>query len=100
VKGQCKITMLDYIKETLHMFKKVAPTESGNKMSVGPKNLFFTEKKCDKLAPNKKETFLLLVAKILFAAKRARPATATAISFLTTRVRAPIKTIGRNASIS
>lgn len=91
IKGQCKITMLDYIEETLKMFEKVAPKDSGTKSSAAPKDLFITNDKCDKLEPNMKETFHSLVAKILFATKRARPDTGTAISFLTTRVREPDK---------
>ena len=83
--------MLDYIEETLKMFEKVAPKDSGTKSSAAPKDLFITNEKCDKLEPDMKETFHSLVAKILFATKRARPDTGTAISFLTTRVREPDK---------
>jgi hypothetical protein len=83
--------MLDYIEETLRMFNKVAPKDSGTKVSVAPKDLFITNDKCDKLEPNIKETFHSLVAKIFFATKRARPDTGTAISFLATRVREPDK---------
>jgi hypothetical protein len=89
VKGQCKVTMHDYIKETLQLFEKVAPNEKGSKMSAAPKNLFVIDEKCEKLAPEKKESFHSLVAKVLFATKRARPDTATSISFLSTRVREP-----------
>ena len=64
IKGQCKITMLDYIEETLQMFEKVAPKDSGTKSSAAPKDLFITNDKCNKLEPNMKETFHSLVAKI------------------------------------
>jgi hypothetical protein len=42
-----------------------------------------------KLDKDKSTVFHNLVAKTLFATKRARPDTCTAIAFLTTRVRAP-----------
>jgi hypothetical protein len=45
----------------------------------------------EKLPPEKAVEFHNLVAKTLYATKRARPNTCTAIAFLTTRVRAPDK---------
>jgi hypothetical protein len=62
VKGQRKIAMLDYIEETLRMFEKVAPTETGTKMSAAPKKLFNTDKKSNKLELAMKETFHSIVA--------------------------------------
>ena len=44
---------------------------------------------CPKLDKTKSEQFHSLVAKVLFATKRARPDTGTALSYLTTRVREP-----------
>ena len=42
---------------------------------------------CTKLTKEKSEQFLSVVAKMIFATKRARPDTGTSVSFLTTRVR-------------
>jgi hypothetical protein len=54
-------------------------------------NLFRVDEDCAKLRPKKAQEFHNLVAKTLYATKRARPDTCTAIAFLTTRVRAPDK---------
>ena len=63
----------------------------GSKSTAAPKNLFEVDDKCPALDKSKKEAFHRLVAKVLFATKRARPDTATAISFLTTRTQKPDK---------
>ena len=44
---------------------------------------------CEKLEKPKADSFHSLVAKALFATKRARPDTGTSVSFLTTRVKEP-----------
>ena len=62
---------------------------TGTKSSAAPKDLFVIDEACAKLPVKKAELFHSLVAKILFATKRARPDTGTAISYLTTRVREP-----------
>ena len=89
VKGQVKITMLDYVKECLNTFDKIAPKEGGTKTSAAPSNLFVVKEDSERLSKEKAEQFHSLVAKILFATKRARPDTGTSISYLTTRVREP-----------
>ena len=89
VKSQCKIHMFDYVEEIIKLFEKAAPEEAGTKASAAPKNLFVVNEDCRKLPPHQKEKFHSIVAKVLFATKRARPDTATAVSFLTTRVRDP-----------
>jgi hypothetical protein len=53
--------------------------------------IFKVDEDCEKLPPEKAVEFHNLVAKTLYATKRARPNTCTAIAFLTTRVRAPNK---------
>ena len=70
-------------------FDKAAPDERGTKPSAAPSNLFTVRDDSRKLSPRKAEQFHSLVAKILFATKRARPDTGTSISYLTTRVREP-----------
>ena len=91
VKGQCRITMIDYIEETLKAFDKVAPGETGTKSTAAPKDLFVVDEDCEKLKKPKAEQFHSLAAKVLFATKRARPDTGTALSYLTTRVKEPDK---------
>ena len=88
-KGKVVVTMLDYIEECLEVFDKAAPDESGTKSSAAPSNLFLVRTDSRKLSSSKAETFHSIVAKMLFATKRARPDTGTAISYLTTRVREP-----------
>jgi hypothetical protein len=88
-KGEVNITMLDYIQEIIEAFEKIAPEGKGTKSSAAPKNLFLVNKECAKLKEDKAEAFHSIVCKILFATKRARPDTGTAISFLTQRTRQP-----------
>ena len=91
VRGQVKITMFDYVEEILTAFDKADPKGGGTKSSAAPLNLFVVNGDCEKLKPSKAVTFHNLVAKTLYATKRARPDTCTAIAFLTTRVREPDK---------
>ncbi len=80
---------LDLRREMLEVFDKMAPDQSGTKPSAAPRDLFVVNENCDKLDKKKSEQFHSLVAKMLFATKRARPDTGTSISILTTRVREP-----------
>jgi hypothetical protein len=89
VAGQVEISMLNYMDEVLEQFDEMAPEERGTKTSAAPKDLFVVDEECDKLSEAMKQKFHSLVAKMLFATKRARPDTSTAISFLTTRVTDP-----------
>jgi hypothetical protein len=91
VRGQVKITMFDYVDEILTAFDKAEPKGGGTKTSAAPDSLFKVDESCAKLAQNKAVEFHNLVAKTLYATKRARPDTCTAIAFLTTRVREPDK---------
>ena len=88
-KGICQVSMPKFIDEVLNDFKRIMPNSKGGKTSAAPRNLFEVKESCDKLPKNKRELFHSIVAKILFATKRARPDTATAISFLMTRTQAP-----------
>ena len=87
--GQVKVSMLDYIEEILATFDKAAPGSTGIKTSAAPSDLFKVDEDAKKLGPVAKEQFHSIVAKTLWATKRARPDTATSISYLTTRVREP-----------
>jgi hypothetical protein len=91
VPGQVKITMLDYVDEILAAFDKAEPKGRGTKTSAAPDSLFKVKDKCEKLAQSKAVEFHNLVANTLYATKRARPDTCTAIALLTTRVREPDK---------
>ena len=89
VKVQVNITMLDYINEILECLDKAESKASGTKLSAGPLNLFVVDEDCEKLSKEKSETFHKILAKMLFATKRAQLNTNTDISYLTTRVREP-----------
>ena len=62
---------------------------TGTKTSAEPSNIFVVKEDCNKLSKEKSEQFHSVVANMLFATKRARPDTGTAVSFMTTRVREP-----------
>jgi hypothetical protein len=87
--GKVQITMLDYVAEIIEAFMKAEPTCAGIKTSAAPDDLFKVDDDCPRLDASKAKTFHNIVAKILYATKRARPDTCTAIAFLTTRVREP-----------
>jgi hypothetical protein len=92
VRGQVKIKMIDYVEEIPTAFDKADPKGGGTKTSAASENLFRIDEDCEKLQPNEAGVeFHNLVAKTLYATKRARLETCTAIAFLTTRVRAPNK---------
>jgi hypothetical protein len=91
VRGQVKISMFDYVNEILTAFDKAEPKGAGTKSSAAPANLFTVDEDCEKLQPNKAVEFHNMVAKTLYATKRARPDTCTAVAFLSTRVREPDK---------
>ncbi len=89
VPGQVKLSMFDYIQELVDAFDKADPSGGGVKTSAAPDNLFKVDKDCKKLKSSRAQEFHTLVAKSLYATKRARPDTSTAVAFLTTRVRQP-----------
>jgi hypothetical protein len=74
VRGQVKITMIDYVDEILTAFDKQAPDPKGcgTKTSAASENLFKIDEDCEKLQPASKAVeFHNLVAKTLYATKRA-----------------------------
>jgi hypothetical protein len=91
VRGQVKITILDYVDEILTDFDKAEPKGGGTNTSAAPDSLFKVDENCEKLKQDKAVEFHSLVANTLYSTKQARPDTCTAIAFLTTRVRAPDK---------
>jgi hypothetical protein len=84
--GVCKITMPKYTQEILSEVERTMSNCKGSKSSAAPKMLFEVDEKSSKLCKRKSNLFHSLVAKILWATKRARPDTATTISFLMTRI--------------
>ena len=82
-----KISMLDYVKEILTAFDKAEPKGAGTKSSAAPNNFFTVKEDCEKVSAVKTVQFHSLVAKTLYATKRAtRWDTCTSIYFLTKRV--------------
>jgi hypothetical protein len=89
--GKVKISMCEYIEEIILAFDKADPNDSGNKTSAASVNLFRIDQDCKKLDTQKLVEFHNIVAKTLYATKRARPDTCTSVTYLTTRVREPDK---------
>jgi hypothetical protein len=87
--GRVKITMFDYVEEIIIAFEKADSEARGTKTSAAPTNLFTVDDDCKKLSAIKATQFHNIVAKTLYATKRARPDTCTSVAFLTTRVRGP-----------
>jgi hypothetical protein len=83
--------MFDYVDRILKAFDKAESNGGGTKSIAAPDDLFKIDEVCEKLKPSKATAFHNLVAKTLYATKRARSDTCTAIAFLTTRVREPEK---------
>jgi hypothetical protein len=83
--------MFDYVDEILTAFNKAEPKGGDTKSSTAPGSLFKVDKSCEKLNQDKAVGFHNLVVKTFYANKWASPYTCTAITFLTTRVRAPDK---------
>ena len=97
-KGQCLVSMYDYVDSILEAFDsairryddgylKVGKRRS--KLSAAPDNLFVVNKDCKKLSDEVAAAFHTIVAKALYVTKQARLDTSLAIAFLTRRVRAP-----------
>ena len=78
--------MLSYIEEIITAFDKADQKGKGTKSSAAPNNLFVVNEDCKKIDQEKIVEFQDLAAKTLYATKRSRPNTCTAIAFLTTRV--------------
>jgi hypothetical protein len=96
-KGQCRVTMYDYLDGILQTFDAAVkkhgdgfkPVTKQRFKTPAPDNLFVVNEDCDKLSEAVSADFHTIVAKTLYVTKRARPDTCLAIAFLTTRVRAP-----------
>jgi hypothetical protein len=91
VRGQVKISIFYYVDEIIAAFHTAEPKGGSTKTSAPHDSLFKVDESCEKLKQDNAVEFHNLVAKTLYATKRARPDTCTAIAFLTMRVRAPGK---------
>jgi hypothetical protein len=92
------ILMEGYLPEVIAAWDKAVPLGEGFTLvkskkpkgtSAAPDDLFKVDKDASKLGEDNKKIFHNIVAKMLYATKRARPDTSVAIAFLTTRVREP-----------
>ena len=73
----------------METFDKIDHKATGTKSSAAPTKLFFVKDYCTSTETKKSEHFHKVVAKILFATKRDRLDTGTAISYLTMRGKEP-----------
>ena len=80
--------MFGYIKEITVLFRKYDDTDR-TAATPAADHLFKVDKSADPLPAKLATVFHHFVAKCLFATKRARPDIATAVAFLTTRVKGP-----------
>jgi hypothetical protein len=87
--GKVKILMCKYIEEIILVFDKADSNGGGNKKGAAPLILFRIDEDCKKIDTQKSTEFHNIVAKPLYATKRARPDTCTLVAYLTTRVREP-----------
>ena len=78
--GKVKFTMMDYLEDIIATLPESLQT-NGNTTSPATVNLFNINPECEKLKTKESEMFHSYVAKLLFAAKRARPDLQTAIAF-------------------
>jgi hypothetical protein len=84
--GMVKFTMYDYLEDII----LEAPGDmDGISATVASDHLFTVNGECEKLNPEIADYYHRTVARLLFAAKRARPDLQTAVAFLCTRVASP-----------
>jgi hypothetical protein len=97
-KGQCHVSMYDYVDGILEAFDDAVKKYNDGYLKVGKRrskfsaatdNLFVVDEDGEKLSDDVAASFHTIVAEVLYVTKRARPDTCLAIAFLTTRVRAP-----------
>ena len=88
VRGKVRFSMIDYLQDIIEHLPDYLKS---NRSSCTPAadHLFEVNSKATKLSRDKAEDFHHYVAKLLFAAKRARPDLQTAVAFLCTRVKSP-----------
>jgi hypothetical protein len=98
-KGQCIVTMHDYLDGILKAYDAVIDKHKNGFLPVmkrcyetpAPDKLFMVNEDREKLSQDMAADFHTIIAKTLYVTKRARPDNCLSIAFLTTRVRAPNK---------
>ena len=88
VVGEVKITMIPYIQEIVTSFKAHDSSDKGA-LTPASENLFKVNLDAEPLKEQQAAIFHNFVARSLYLTKRARPNIATAVAFLTTRVKGP-----------
>ena len=86
--SKVRFSMIDYLQDIIENLPKHLQTNR-NTTSPAADHLFTTNPSAEKLDEEQADEFHHYVAKLLFAAKRARPDIQTAVAFLCTRVKAP-----------
>jgi hypothetical protein len=86
--GQVRITMIPYIEEILELFYEHDNSQSTAKPPAAD-HLFKVNKETESLTEDRATVSHNFVPKCLFLTKRTRPDIATAVAFLTTRVKGP-----------
>ena len=81
--------MFEKIKETIEIFEDLDHKSKGTKAIAEPSNFFIVRYDCPNISKKLSVGFHRVVAKTLFATKRARPDYGTSLSFLATRVKQP-----------
>ena len=89
--GEVKVSMSSYVKEIIQQFADHDDSTKPTATVTTPaaEHLFKVDESAESLSPDGKATFHNFVAKCLYLTKRARPDIATAVAFLTTRVKSP-----------
>ena len=92
-KGQCCVTMYDYLDGILEAFGEAVKKHGEGYITVkkrhsvktaAPDNLFVVNEDCKELSLEAVASFHTIVAKTLYGTKQARPDTCLDITFLTT----------------
>ncbi len=93
-----KVTMIDYIHEIIKTWNRACKEfDNGFEFvanckriaTAAPKDLFKVDQDALKLSPTEAKSFHYMIAMMMYVTKQARPNTALAIGFLTTRVKKP-----------
>ena len=94
-KGQCQVTMHDYVDGILQVYNQAIKDHNNGYQIVGKRHpktsaaLFVVNEDYKKLSDEAAAAFHTIVAKALYVTKRARPDIILAIAFLTMQVRSP-----------
>ena len=85
--GEVKVDMKDYVKNMIEVFEKEHQLTERKVFSSSNHHLFDVDKESPSLDSKKAEKFHSMIAKALFASKRARPDILLTVSVLCTRVK-------------